>query len=86
MTGEIAEPRLMEYIMDFDIYNELKVITVPTLLIHGKQDVIPYKSIEHISKSIPSSEFILLEKCGYFAFIEKNKEFFDSIEKFLGSL
>jgi proline iminopeptidase len=84
--SNIADPILMEYMTNFDIYNELNVITVPTLIIHGKQDVIPYWSIERIHKSIPSSEFILLDECGHFAYLEKNKEYFDYIEKFLRAL
>ena len=74
---------LLKYISDFDIYDELEIITCPTLIIHGKNDVIPYQGIERIHERIRSSEFILFENCGHFAHIEKNDEYFSAIEKFI---
>ena len=79
----ISDPMFDKYIENFDIYDELIKITCPTLIIHGKYDPIPYQSIERIHQCIPDSEIILLEKCGHFAHIEKENEYFSAIEKFL---
>jgi proline iminopeptidase len=79
----ISDPMFDKYIENFDIYDGLKKITCPTLIIHGKYDPIPYQAIERMHQCITGSELILFEKCGHFAHIEKENEYFSAIEKFL---
>lgn len=81
--NNISEPMFAKYFNDFDIYDKLEIINCPTLIIHGKYDVIPYQAIERVYNCIPESELILFENCGHFAHIEKNEEYFNAIEKFL---
>lgn len=79
----ISDPMFDKYIENYDIYDKLKNITCPTLIIHGKYDPIPYQSIVRIHDCIVDSELILFEKCGHFAHIEKEEEYFSAIQKFL---
>lgn len=79
----ISDPMFDKYINKFDIHDKLKKINCPTLIIHGKYDPIPYQAIERIHQCITGSELILFEKCGHFAHIEKENEYFSAIEKFL---
>jgi proline iminopeptidase len=79
----ISDPMLEKYINKFDIHDRLRKIKCPTLIIHGKQDPIPYRAIERIHQCIAGSELILFEKCGHFAHIEKEEKYFSAIEKFL---
>ena len=79
----ISDPMFDKYIKDYDIYDKLKKITCPTLIIHGKYDPIPYQSIVRVHKCIAESELILFERCGHFAHIEKKEKYFNAIEKFL---
>ena len=79
----ISEPMLDKYINKFDIHDKLKKIKCPTLVIHGRQDPIPYPAIERIHRNIAGSELIIFEKCGHFAHIEKEEQYFKAVEKFL---
>lgn len=66
-----------------DLFPQLKKLNVPTLILHGKQDVVPAWTAKEIHKAIPNSEITILDECGHFPYIEKPKQFFDSLEKFL---
>ena len=64
--------------------NELKRISVPTLVIVGKQDMIKENHTELIAKHIPNSELVLIEGDHFIA----NKEpalFNETIELFLNT-
>ena len=50
----------------------LAKITVPTLIINGKQDgIIPPKTAEMVHKGIQKSELLVLDNCGHFPFAEQ---------------
>lgn len=51
-------------------------ITVPTLLIHGRDDrVVSYESTLFLLARIPDSRAVLLNRCGHWAMIEHAEEF-----------
>lgn len=63
----------------------LKSITIPVLLIHGREDrVIP---LEHTSyklvKLLPNAELHVFSQCGHWTQIEKTKPFCDQVIQFL---
>ncbi len=50
----------------------LTKITVPTLIINGRQDgIIPPKTAEKTHRGIAGSELLLLDDCGHFPFMEQ---------------
>lgn len=61
--------------MDYDIHDDLQVISASTLILHGDADPILPKFAEQIHQCIPNSEFILLEDTGHFIFVEAQDEF-----------
>lgn len=67
----------------FDLTNSLQKSHVPTLVIHGDHDIVPESAAEEIANAIPNSEFVVLENCGHFSCLEKSKEFFYIVERFL---
>lgn len=67
-----------------DLFPQLKKLKVPTLVLHGKQDIVPAWTAKEIHEAIPNSEITMLDDCGHFPYIEKPKEFFSSLELFLG--
>ena len=71
------------YIGNFNLYEKMKSITSPTLIIHGDYDVIPTESIEKMKLSIPQAEMHIIKECGHFVHVEKEKEYFDLIRAFL---
>lgn len=63
---------------------QIKSITNPVLLIHGKEDiVIPYKETSlKLLELIPNSELHVFSKCGHWTQIEKTDEFCQLCENF----
>ncbi len=71
------------FLTDFDFRDELKCINCPTLIIHGKNDLIPMSNIEIIHNCIRSSYLCLIDECGHYPYVEKPNDFFGVIERFL---
>lgn len=62
-----ALQRQLEAIMLHDSYELLPEIKSPTLILHGKKDVlIPYKNALILKERIPNSEVRIYEKTGHF--------------------
>lgn len=89
----IAVSESVKGMIEQPIYSELKNISVPTLIIFGKNDsLIPNKYLhkttpeeiaEDGAKQIPNSRLILLDECGHFPQIERAEEFNKSVLNFL---
>lgn len=63
--------------------DNLKKLTIPTLIIHGQQDIVPIATAQKIHQAIPHSQFIAIEHCGHFAFVEQPQQTFSYIRNFL---
>ncbi|MEW6194962.1 MAG: proline iminopeptidase-family hydrolase [Bacteroidota bacterium] len=71
------------YLISFNLYEKMKTINCPTLIIHGDYDVIPNESIERMGKEIKGSEVHIVKDCGHFVHIEKPDIYFNTIHAFL---
>jgi proline iminopeptidase len=71
---------------DSNLVPALSKLNVPTLIIHGNQDIIPVGTAQTIQKAIPGSKVVYLNDCGHFPYIEKPNEFFSSIKSFLSEM
>lgn len=71
------------YLMSFNLYENMKNITCPTLIIHGDYDVIPTEAIERMGKEIKSAEVHIVKDCGHFVHIEKPEFYFNTIRSFI---
>jgi len=67
------------------IFDELKNLNVPTLIIHGTYDPLPSKYSEELSTIIPNSKLIIYENCGHFPFAEYPDKFTNDMLLFIGS-
>ncbi len=64
---------------------ELASITVPTLLVHGRQDkVIPAERTWELSGEILGSDALVLSGCGHWSMIERAPAFNDAVVGFIG--
>ncbi|MFX1298746.1 MAG: alpha/beta fold hydrolase [Promethearchaeota archaeon] len=73
--------RQMNAILAFRSYRRLKTITTPTLVLHGKKDILsPYQNGVNISKLIPGSHLELFDNTAHQIFEE---EFDKVIEPFI---
>jgi pimeloyl-ACP methyl ester carboxylesterase len=61
-------------VMEFDTYDRLPQISVPTLILHGKHDVVlPSKNGSILAKAIPNARLVYLEKSAH-ALAEEMRE------------
>jgi proline iminopeptidase len=66
-----------------NLYQSLSGLNFPVLIIHGDADVIPYESIERLSKELPQSELAVFKESGHFPFVEETKLFNATVGEFL---
>lgn len=71
------------YLNRYDLKPELKKLSVPTLIIHGVNDIVPITTARETHAAIASSQIVELKDCDHFPYIEQPKEFFKVIAKFL---
>ena len=69
-----------------DLFPDLKKLTVPSLIIHGKQDIVPVPTVEDIHSAIEGSKLVVLENCGHFSYIERPREIKNEINHFVNSV
>ena len=79
-----AFERQVKAIMGFNTYRKLKTITKPTLIIHGKEDIlIPPGNAEVLGKQIPNSKIVLLDDAAHSFFEPDPEKALSSILEFL---
>lgn len=71
------------YLMNYSLYDKMKSINCPTLIIHGDYDVIPTEAIERMGKEIKNAEVHIVKDCGHFVHIEKPEFYFNTIRSFI---
>lgn len=69
-----------------NLYSQLRKLKVPILIVHGKQDIVPLWTAKQIHDVIPHSQFIPVEECGHFVYIEKPDQLSLKIRNFLTEL
>jgi pimeloyl-ACP methyl ester carboxylesterase len=70
-----------------EIISKLKSITVPTLILWGRQDgVIPLKVGELLNQDLPNSTLEVFEQCGHIPQEEKPEETITSISQFMNAI
>jgi len=75
--------RQMSAIMNFDAYDRLSQIKTPTLILHGKQDIlVPPENGSILEKAIPGSRLVSFENSAH-GLMEETEEVLDTILEFL---
>lgn len=78
--------RQREAIIKFDICRKIKRITIPTLVIHSKDDIlIPPGNSDILAKRIPNSKKIIFNTGGHEFFWEIPDQFINTVIEFLDS-
>jgi pimeloyl-ACP methyl ester carboxylesterase len=67
-----------------DLTNQLNRVTVPTLGIYGKKDIIVSPNQRHLlQKGVPHSQIVYFEDAGHFPMLDVPDKFINSIQTFL---
>lgn len=78
-----ANPRMMQWAMTVDTYDQLPEIEVPTLVIHGETDmVIPVENARVLASRIPDAELVTFPNTGHYLF-EAGDELYKVMMDFL---
>jgi pimeloyl-ACP methyl ester carboxylesterase len=49
----------------------LRRLAVPTLVVHGDQDLVPVAAARHIADAVPGARLRVLKGSGHFAYLER---------------
>jgi proline iminopeptidase len=75
-------------IPSYNVLPRLSEITVPTLVLAGRDDWItpPREGAERIHAALPNSEIVIFEDSGHFPFIEEQARFLTIVREFIERL
>lgn len=70
----------------FDARDRLAAIPVPSLVIAGAHDMLPFERVEEIHTGLPEATFVLFENSGHFAPVEEPDGFATAVLDFLATM
>jgi len=71
---------------DFDFFEDLRTISVPTLILYGSAEPAAEISGEALHDAIPTSELVIIQNAGHFPFVEQPDAFLGAVRGFLSSV
>lgn len=75
--------RLGEFLHSYDLSNDLKKITCPTLILYGDHDPTPLEWVKPIHDSIAGSQIVIFKNVGHWLWVEGKDKTISLIRKFL---
>ena len=78
-----AQKIFSKELSDYDLSENLKLVSFPTLIVTGTSDITPVFIAEEIHKLIPDSRYLVIQDCGHFPYLEQPEEFFTSLTRFI---
>jgi proline iminopeptidase len=88
LKARAVEDRLMAdtwSLAGYDLLPKLRSLTIPTLVIWGDHDFIPFFVSEHIAKALPGARLVTMRDCGHFAYLECPGPVREEIDRFFRS-
>jgi proline iminopeptidase len=73
LTARAIENRLYDETWrsdGYDLIPKLRALDIPTLVLHGADDLVPAALAAHIAQAMPRGRLVVLEECGHFAYLE----------------
>jgi proline iminopeptidase len=67
----------------WDVGGELSHVDVPTLVVHGRADAVPFASSQAFAAAIPGARLWVMEDVGHFPWMEAPVDFFTGLNTFL---
>ena len=78
--------QMLAVLRDADETDNLKAVTVPTLILQGRLDnIVSYQMAEQLNKAIPNSKLVPFEKSGHALFVEEADKFNKELIDFAGN-
>jgi proline iminopeptidase len=67
---------------DYDLLAQLKRVDFPLLIVHGRDDPIPFASSKRAAEVL-GARFVLLDECGHVPYVEQPEALFSTLHAFL---
>jgi proline iminopeptidase len=74
VASRAIEDRLLGATLEhdgYDVASRLSRLRIPTLVVHGAHDFVPFRMAERIAASIPDARVEVLPDCGHFSYAER---------------
>ncbi len=81
VTGRVQQS-VWESLGEFDLIPALSTISLPSFVVHGRQDPIPLASAEAAATAL-HAEHLWLDACGHVPYVEQPTALFAAVEAFL---
>lgn len=86
-TPEHVARQAIASLNESDTRDELALISVPTLVVCGKEDrITPPAQSEELARGIRNAKLVLLDKAGHFPMLEVPEQFNEKLREFLNTL
>jgi proline iminopeptidase len=77
-----TQQEIWESLGDFDLRSDLASLAVPTILLHGQDDLIALETAETLARLL-RAEFHPLLRCGHVPYVEAAEQFVSLLDSFL---
>jgi proline iminopeptidase len=81
VTGRVQQS-IWQSLGDYDILPALRALRVPTVVLHGQEDPIPFASSDAAARAL-GTECIVLHDCGHVPYVEQPDQLFPPLLAFL---
>ncbi len=84
VTGRVQQS-VWESLGDVDLLapGQLDSVSVPTLIVHGRQDPIPIASSESVAATLSAATLVPIDGSGHVPYVEQPEPLFEAIDRFL---
>ena len=72
--------------ISYDLNADLKKLKMPVLILSTEADIISPEAVSQLHENIKTSQYVFIEECGHFPFIEQPEQFMKAIDKFFSKL
>mgnify|MGYP006266400615 CR=1 FL=1 len=83
LWGDRGEFEVTGILRDFDRLDDLRMVSVPALILVGRYDMTSVDTAEEMSRRMPRAKVVVFEESGHFMFVEEPEKFLSVIRSFL---
>ncbi len=70
---------------DWDLRDRLRHLEVPTLIVHGEEEVIPMDLVEEWAAALPHARLLRVPRAAHFTYVERPDLVWPAVERFLAA-
>jgi proline iminopeptidase len=71
--------------MKANLYDSLRSLNFPVLIIHGEADAVPPNSIKRLKQNLPKAQLEVFQRSGHFPFVEESVLYNEKVKRFFNT-